>query len=170
MLSEYNVKMDEIRPYTLQDRENLLALSAQAWAPVFSSLQGAVPEFIYECFWPNGWEARQLSDLAKVLDEEPRNIDIAFVGNSPVGWVCTRLHPDDNMGEIYVLVVDPQHQNLGISARLLKHSKERVRDAGMSMVMVETVDDKSHDSAIHLYESKGFERWPVARYFLNLNE
>jgi hypothetical protein len=38
----------------------------------------------------------------------------------------------------------------------------------MSMLMVETVEDVGHAPARKLYELNGFEKWPVARYFLDL--
>ena len=160
--------MSQIHAYEPQHRDVLLDLALRAWAPVFPALKGEVPGFVYECFYPNGWEPRQLSDLAKVLDEEPGNIDVAFKEGKPIGWVCTRLHPEDKMGEVYVLVVDPDNQRQGIGQLLLEHSKQRVRSSGMAMLMVETVEDKGHAPARKLYESNGFERWPVARYFFDL--
>jgi ribosomal protein S18 acetylase RimI-like enzyme len=159
-----------ISPYEAKYREVLLELSIRAWAPVFPALEQAVPRFVYECFWPQGWERRQFSDLAKLLDDEPENVDVAFVGANPVGWVCTRLHPEDNMAEIYVLAVDPDYQRQGIGKALLAKAKERAISAGMSMVMVETGDDPGHTPARGMYEANGFERWPVARYFLNLED
>ena len=38
----------------------------------------------------------------------------------------------------------------------------------MRMVMVETGDDPGHEPARRLYESAGYQRWPVARYFADL--
>ena len=72
------------------------------------------------------------------------------------------------MGEVYVLAVDPRCQRQGVGNALLEHSFERIRRAGMNMVMVETGDDRGHAPARSAYESTGFERWPVARYFKDL--
>ena len=162
------LRMTTIGSYQKTHRQELLDFSIRAWTSVFPALKQEVPAFVYECFYPDGWKPRQLADLAKVLDEEPDNIDVAFEEDKPVGWVCTRLHPEDSMGEIHVLVVDPDHQRQGIGQLLLKHSKQRVRSAGMSMLMVETVEDVGHAPARKLYELNGFEKWPVARYFLDL--
>jgi GNAT superfamily N-acetyltransferase len=162
--------MTLISTYDAKLRQSLLELSIRAWTPVFSALEQAVPSFVYESFWPRGWQTRQLSDLATVLDDEPESVDVALVGEKPVGWVCTRMHPEDNMAEIYVLVVDPDHQRQGIGKALLAKAKERATSAGMSMVMVETGDDPGHSPARGMYEANGFERWPVARYFLNLED
>jgi len=86
----------------------------------------------------------------------------------PVGWVCTRLHPEDRMGEVYIVVVDPDYQRRGIGRALMNHSMERARAAGMAMVMVETGGDLGHAPARATYEGLGFQRWPVARYFKDL--
>src|SRR5699024_4836768 len=51
---------------------------------------------------------------------------------------------------------------------LLDHAQARAREAGMRMVMVETGDDPGHEPARRLYESAGYQRWPVARYFADL--
>lgn len=72
------------------------------------------------------------------------------------------------MGEIYVLAVDPDYQRRGIASTLMEHSYQRSREAGMNMVMVETGDDSGHAPARAVYEAAGFQRWPVARYFKNL--
>ena len=162
--------MSSMSTYKAEQRQALLELSIRAWAPVFPALEHAVPSFVYECFWPQGWEKRQYSELAKVLDDEPENVDVALVGEKPVGWICTRLHPEDKMAEIYILVVDPDFQRQGIGKALLARAKDRAMSAGMSMVMVETVDDPGHAPARGMYEANGFERWPVARYFLKLED
>lgn len=152
-----------------EHREEVLALSLRAWRPVFPLLRQSASPFVYENFYPNGWEERQFADLAEVLDEEPENVAVAVKGSNPVGWVCTRIHPADSMSEVYVLAVDPQHQGQGIARMLLDHSFEKGRRAGMRMVMVETGDDPGHQPSRRAYEAAGFQRWPVARYFKDLS-
>lgn len=156
--------------YREQDRDDLLDLALRSWEPVFGALEREVSPFVYRAFYPSGWQARQRADLAEVLDTEPTNVDVAFDGERPVGWVCTRLHPEDQMGEVYVLAVEPAYQRRGVGRVLTEHSCNRARSAGMSMVMVETGDDSGHAPARATYEAIGFERWPVARYFRDLNE
>ena len=158
----------QIVAYQPAHRDALLDLSIRAWEPVFPLLETDVPDFVYESFYPRGWRERQYDDLATTLDDEPQQIDVALVAGSPAGWVCTRLHPEDRMGEVYVLAVDPRCQRQGVGNALLGHSFERIRRAGMNMVMVETGDDRGHAPARSAYESTGFERWPVARYFKDL--
>ncbi len=147
----------------------LLDLSVRAWSPVFALTRPAVPQFVYQSFYPHGWRRRQLADLSALLDGEPDNVDVASLGRQVVGWVCTRIHPEDHMSEIYVLVVDPDHQRRGVGTALMNASFRRARDAGMDMVMVETGGDPGHAPARAVYEKAGFERWPVARYFKELD-
>ena len=162
--------MVRIVGYTPDYREKVLALSLRAWDPVFPLIRDSVPSFVYEAFYPLGWEERQCRDMAAVLDDEPGNVAIALEGNQLVGWVCTRLHPEDRMSEVYVLAVDPAHQRKGIGRALIDYSFDVGREAGMSMVLVETGDDAGHEPARRVYEALGFERWPVARYFKNLSD
>lgn len=162
--------MVHIAAYTPSYRTALLDLSLRAWEPVFAVLAEQVPAFVYASFYPAGWRKRQYDDLAAILDSEPQNVAAALDGDRPVGWVCTRLHPEDSMGEIYVLVVDPDFQRRGIGKLLMEHAFELSRAAGMKMIMVETADDDGHAPARAAYESNGFERWPVARYFKELNK
>ncbi|MGL5853273.1 MAG: GNAT family N-acetyltransferase [Phycicoccus sp.] len=159
----------QIRQYVDTDRSAVLDLSLRAWAPVMPLMRGAVPGFVYDAFYPLGWEERQLADLAAILDGEPQHVDVAVVGGSVAGWVCTRLHPADRMGEVHVLAVDPSVQGQGVGRALIEHSAERARAAGMAMVMVETGDDPGHAPSRAAYEATGFTRWPVARYFRPLH-
>ncbi len=157
-----------VQPYSDGQRAEVLALSVRAWSSVFPLSQLAVPAFVYDSFYPHGWEARQVAELATLLDGEPHNVDVAISGPVVTGWVCTRLHPEDRMGEIYVLAVDPDHQRQGVGTALMDHALKRASAAGMQMVMVETGDDPGHAPARASYEAAGFERWPVARYFKQL--
>ena len=45
-----------------------------------------VPKFVYDAFYPQGWQQRQLSDLEEVLDQEPENVSVALNNERPVGW------------------------------------------------------------------------------------
>lgn len=151
-------------------RQNALDLALRAWEPVFPQMKKAVPGFVYDAFYPDGWQARQLSDLGQILDDEPETVDVALVNGVMAGWVCTRIHPEDSMGEVYVIAVAPDFQRQGIGRALMEHSQNRAMDAGMTMMMVETGDDPGHAPARAAYEADGYQRWPVARYFKDLRQ
>ena len=86
-------------------------------------------------------------------------------GDDLLGFVGLRLHPEDSMGEIYLLAVDPVHQRCGVASALMGFAMGRFRNAGMKIAMVETGGDPGHAAARQAYERFGFGRWPVARYF-----
>lgn len=148
--------------------EQVLALSLKAWAPVFERLEPAVPRYVYQAFYPGGWRARQAADLAAFLRTEGERAWVAVDAGAVLGWVGLRLHPEDSMGEIYVLAVDPSHQRRGVANALMDHAMAEMQAAGMTIVMVETGDDPGHAASRATYEQAGFERWPVARYFRKL--
>lgn len=158
----------KIDPYQPADRNVILELSMRAWAPVFEKLAPAVPGYVYRAFYPNGWRARQAADIGDLLDRESESILVARDAGTVVGWLGLRLHPEDSMGEIYILAVDPASQRGGVARTLMAEAMSRMRAAGMTMAMVETGDDPGHAPSRATYEREGFERWPVARYFREL--
>lgn len=162
--------MNEIRvlPYDDKYRDEVLALTIAAWTPVFAKTALEVPPFAYEAFYPEGWQARQTSDVRALLSAEPGNIWLAFLAGELAGFIGIRLHPEDNMGEIYIVAVSPDLQRQGIGQRLMEHAESLIRAAGMKMVMVETTGDAGHEPARRTYEASGYVQWPVARYFKRL--
>ena len=157
-----------IGAYDPELREQIIALSLRAWAPVFDGMELAVPTFVYRSFYPNGWEDRQRADVARFLDEEGARVRIAIANGRVLGWVGLRCHDEDRLGEIYMLAVEPGEQRKGIAQALIEHDEETLRSAGMELVMVETGGDPGHAPARACYEKAGYDTWPVARYFRRL--
>ncbi|MCH9807423.1 MAG: GNAT family N-acetyltransferase [Alphaproteobacteria bacterium] len=158
----------EIIPFTRDHKEAVLDLAIEAWTPVFARTKNDVPKFVYDAFYPNGWSERQRNDVAELFAKEPDNIWLAVIGNELAGFLGLRIHPEDQMGEIHIIAVSPQHQRHGIARQLMAFAEERTRALGMKMMMVETIGDSGHEPARRTYESLGFQRWPVARYFKQL--
>lgn len=157
-----------IDSYSPTDRDAVVDLSMRAWAPVFAKMEPAVPAYVYRAFYPNGWQVRQAADVAAILEQEGVSVLVARDGDAIAGWIGFRLHPADSMGEIYILAVDPTAQRSGVASALMDAGTAKMRAAGMAIVMVETGDDPGHAPSRATYESVGFERWPVARYFRQL--
>ncbi len=151
--------------YRAEFEEAVLNLTVKAWAPVFAKTENEVLPFAYDNFYPQGWQARQTADVKNLLDMEPGNIWLAIKDDALLGFIGLRFHPQDQMGEIHIIAVSPDHQRQTIGTRLMNFAEDQFRKAGLSMVMVETGGDSGHYAARQAYESLGFGRWEIARYF-----
>ncbi|MEM7462905.1 MAG: GNAT family N-acetyltransferase [Pseudomonadota bacterium] len=158
----------EITPYDATYRKQVIDLSIDAWTPVIAKTEHEVPGFVFEAFYPDGWLRRHTKDVTDLLDKEPENIWLAFSGEELAGFIGLRNHPEDQMGEIYIIAVAPSHQRQGIGRHLMGFAGDLFRDRGMKMMMVETIGDEGHAPARRAYEAFGFQPWPVARYFKEL--
>ena len=165
MATEQKMK---IVPYEESLRDQVIALTLDAWRPVFPITRSEVPQFVYENFWPKGWEVRQATDVGTLIDNSPGEIWLAMESDSLVGFVGAALHQEDQMGEVTIIAVSPDHQQRGIGKSLLEFAESYIKEKGMNMVMIETVGDSGHEPARRAYESQGYVQWPVARYFKEL--
>jgi GNAT superfamily N-acetyltransferase len=93
---------------------------------------------------------------------------VAIEAGSPVGFVAVKLHAETSVGEISMITVEPDVQRRGIGAALTAFALDWMREAGMSVAMVETGGDPGHAPARRLYEQLGFGLFPIARYFKKL--
>ncbi len=105
-----------------------------------------------------------------VLAANEGNVWVAEAGAGFVaGFVAIELdHPEEGMGEISMLAVDPDCQGAGIGTALTEFALERLKEAGMGVAMVETGGDLGHAPTRRAYEKAGFALLPIARYFKNL--
>jgi len=163
-------KMDEVKivPFAADFSDAVIELTLQTWAPVFERMRAEVPGFVYDAFYPDGWEVRQAADVGALISAGKHDIWVALAPSGVVGFVGVGLHPEDRMGEIAIVAVAPEFHRRGIGRRLIAFAEDGIRDAGMVMVMVETVGDSGHAPARRAYEAMGYQPWPVARYFKSL--
>lgn len=156
-----------IEPYHAHHLDAVVRLSLRAWAPVFASLQKVMDPEVYLHFYPD-WRVAQRKAIEGVCAAEDANVWIAIDDGSPVGFVAVKLHPEDKMGEIHMIAVDPDFQGRGIGAALTEFALRWMKDAGMLVAMVETGGDPGHAPARRTYEKAGFGLLPIARYFKKL--
>lgn len=158
----------QIELYTHCHLDAVVRLSLRAWAPVFDSIQNAMDADVYREFYPDNWRVSQQKTVEDVCAAEDTNVWVAIDASSTVGFVAVKLHSEDSMGEIYMVAVDPDFQGRGIGSTLIEFALDWMKDAGMSVVMVETGGDLGHAPARHTYEKLGFGLLPIARYFKKL--
>jgi GNAT superfamily N-acetyltransferase len=157
----------QIEPYDPRHLDAVIRLSLRAWTPVFDSIQKAMNADVYREFYPD-WRVSQQEAVESVCVAEDTNVWVAIDAGSTVGFVAVKLDSQSRMGEIYMVAVDPDFQDHGIGTGLIKFALDWMKEAGMSVAMVETGADPGHERARHTYEKVGFGLLPVARYFKKL--
>lgn len=167
----------QIEPYDDRQLAAVIRLSLRAWAPVFDSLQQVMDADVYCSFYPDGWHVSQQKAVEAVCAAEDTNVWVAINAetNTPginsgstVGFVAVKLHSENSMGEVYMIAVDPDFQRQSIGTTLMEFALSWMKEAGMSIAMVDTGGDPGHAPARHTYEKLGFGLLPIARYFKKL--
>lgn len=143
-------------------------LSIRAWAPVFASLERTLGPALFGAMHPDGWQRQQGAAVRSVLEDGGYDVWVADHDGEPVGFVAVRLHPDDDLGEVYMIAVHPDHQGRRIGRDLTDRALAHIRESGLTLAMVETGGDPGHAPARALYRSAGFTELPIARYFRDL--
>lgn len=158
-----------IEPYDDSRREAVVRLSLRAWEPVFESLRQAMLPAVYRAFYRDDWRAAQRRAVEAVCADEATSVWVAMEESKVAGFIALKLHPDDRMGEIYMIAVDPDFQRRGVAGALMNHAADWFKKAGMSIMMAETGEDPGHGPARRAYESAGFTALLAARYFKSLS-
>lgn len=157
-----------IESYSANQLDTVIRLSLRAWTPVFDSLEKSLNADVYQAFYPDSWRISQQKAVEDVCSDENTNVWVAINNESTIGFIAVKLQPEESMGEIYMVAVDPDFQRQGIGSALIEFALNWMKNAGMSIAMVETAGDSGHAPARHTYEKAGFELFPVARYFKKL--
>lgn len=155
--------MFAIVPFEQSHLESVIGLALRAWEPVFDSLRKELDPDVYSAFYPD-WRSAQRDGITQACTSPDHDTWVALLGGTVVGFVNVRSH-DADLGEIHMIAVDPDHQRKGIGTRLTEFAVDRLRDAGASVVMVETGSDIGHAPARRTYERAGFRALRIARYF-----
>lgn len=157
-----------IRPVCDHDIDDLIRLSLLAWPPVFSSFKQILGPNIYTLIWPD-WRTSQKEAVEAVCkDGENTLVRVAELDGKVVGFLAYKLDTEDQVGEVQLLAVHPEHQNRGIGTELNKFALEEMKEGGMKMAKVETGGDPSHAPARRSYQKAGYTGLPLVRYFKDL--
>lgn len=157
-----------IRTFREGDADAVVALSLRAWEPVFESLERVLgPSGIFPLLQPD-WRTSQERTVRDACGAEGMQVWVAEVDAGVAGFATGRLDRETNMGEVYLIAVDPAYQGKGIGTRLMSVALTWFEDNGMRVAMVETGGDPGHAPARRVYERTGFTQLPVVRYFRTL--
>ena len=154
-----------IEPYAPAHVDAVVRLSLRAWAPVFASLEQVLAPDLYQTFYPSGWLVSQEKSVRDACASPDMKLWVAIESATVAGFVALRFHAADKLGEIYMIAVDPDFQRRGIANALTEFAVTRMKEAGMTIAMVETGGDPGHGPARAAYEKSGFRPFHAARYF-----
>jgi len=153
-----------IRDYEPRDEQVLVALSLEAWAPVFSSLEQVLGSEIFLRLHGD-WQQYQGKAVRDTLADQATRVWVADAGGVAAGFAAAMLHTERQIGEITMLAVAPRQQHRGIGTALTEAATSWLRESGMVVAMVETGGDPGHAPARRVYEKAEYTLLPVARYF-----
>jgi ribosomal protein S18 acetylase RimI-like enzyme len=118
--------------------------------------------------WPD-WRTSQRDAIETICtDGEKTIVWVAELDGMVVGFLAYELKVEDRTGEVQLLAVHPEYQNLGIGTELNKFALNQMKESGMKMARVETGGDPSHAPARRSYEKAGYTPLPLVRYFKDL--
>jgi mycothiol synthase len=131
-----------------EDEDEWLALNARAFAKH--------PE-------QGGWTRHDLDLRQREPWFEPEGFFIAEKDGVMTGFHWTKMHPAEpgaaELGEVYVVGVDPAEQGSGLGRALTLAGLHHLRDRGADQAMLYV--DEDNVPAIRMYEALGFTRAKV---------
>jgi mycothiol synthase len=112
-----------------------------------------------------GWTSEDLRAREAEAWFDPAGFFLADLDGRIVGFHWTKVHEKvgGNLGEVYVIGVDPSTQGKGLGEALLLRGLQHLKDLGLATVLLYVEADNR--GAIALYERHGFTRWDADRMF-----
>lgn len=148
--------------------DDLVRLSLLAWEPVFNSFEKILGPEIYPIIYPDWRKSQREGVETTCKDSEKMNVLVAELDGKVVGFLAYELQLKDKTGEVMLLAVHPEYQNLGIGTELNNFALKKMKEGGMIMAVVGTGGDPSHAPARRTYEKAGFTALPLVRYYKDL--
>ncbi|HEY7488974.1 MAG TPA: GNAT family N-acetyltransferase [Streptosporangiaceae bacterium] len=155
-----------VRLYETRDLDAVIVLSLRAWAPIFDSLENILGGIYHRLH--SDWRADQRRAVRATCTAAGMRVWVAELNEGVIGFVAARLDHETDIGEIYMIAVDPEYQRNGAGALLTSTALRWFKDSNMTVAMVETGGDPGHAPARRTYERAGFVALPIARYFKTL--
>lgn len=156
-----------IRQYEPADEDAVVEFAVRAWAPVFASLEEVLGTELFARLHPHegGWAGQQADAVRETLRDAAMRSWVAEAVEAVVGFSSAKLTGDRGIGEVYMLAVDPEHQDGGIGTSLTETATDWLRRSGARVAVVETGGDPGHAPARRVYEKADYTLLPIARYF-----
>jgi ribosomal protein S18 acetylase RimI-like enzyme len=150
-----------IIPYVPEHADRIVALSLDAWAPVFASFKAILGDDLYQRVHPD-WQRDQAASVRVALTSN--ETWVAVDDGEITGFVNVVFDPVERSGEIYMIAVDPRVQRQGIASALTELALLEMRARDLTLAIVATGGDPGHAPARATYEKAGFTGCPQVWY------
>ncbi|WP_411083203.1 GNAT family N-acetyltransferase [Streptomyces sp. cmx-18-6] len=158
----------EVRAFAEGDLDSVVALSLEAWRPVYASFEAVLGDEIFPLQYPD-WRASQRKEVEAACTAEGAHAWVAVAGGRVAGFTVVVLQPEDAMGHVELLAVHPDFQGRRIGTVLTEFAVEWMREAGVRLASIWTGGDVGHAPARKTYERAGFSPLPLVRYYKALD-
>jgi GNAT superfamily N-acetyltransferase len=156
-----------IKPFVPSMLDEVMSLALRAWEPVFDSIEQAMDQDVFRHFYPD-WRVEQAKAVESACLADGMRVWVACIESRIVGFATVKADAASQLGEICMVATDPRDQRAGVASALMVRVLDWMKQAGLSVAMVETGADPGHAPARQAYERMGFRLFPVARYFKKL--
>ena len=140
-----------IRPFRESDRERLREITAEAFDGV------SIDQNIERKFGLVGgrdWKFRKGTAIRREVESNMDGVLVAEVNGRVVGYITTSVNPETKIGHIPNLAVHPDFQRRGIGRMLIEAALRLLRERGMEMAKIETLEQNI--VASRFYPKMGF--------------
>lgn len=159
----------QFREFESTDLDVIPEIAVAAWQPVFESTRQIVGDEIFDIAYPSPDDSKRAQITKASQQDDPRQIWVAELDRSIVGFIIIHMYPDRGVPEIGNNAVRPGLQHQGIGTKMYEFALDQMRIAGMSTAVVTTGGDDAHAPARRAYEKVGFSgAVPSVEYHIKL--
>jgi GNAT superfamily N-acetyltransferase len=147
-----------IRSFKPADLTRIQDIAASAWQPVFRSLEELLGADLFNLVSPDPETAKRGQVATACELDSGTHVWVVEDGDEIMGFITADMNRETLVGEIRNNAIDPNRQSGGLGVRMYDFVLERMKEAGMKAVKVNTGADEAHAPARRAYEKAGFER------------
>jgi mycothiol synthase len=100
------------------------------------------------------WTLETIFDRERQEWFDPAGFLLHEIGDDLAGFCWTKVHEEEQLGEIYVIAVNPDYQGRGLGRQLVLAGLEHLAGRGVPMAMLYV--DHDNAEAVGLYKALGF--------------
>lgn len=116
-----------------------------------STISGPMCATLHAAAFPPGQEW-DIDFFTKLLNLPTTRGMAVWGDDTPVGFILWQHGPD--VGEIYTLVVQPNHRRQGLASALLSQAERELQRDGIARILLDVATD--NPAALQLYMQNGF--------------